>query len=114
MGRPPKRARLRLPTRWIFVAALLGMSAGCATLRPPVAAPDADSVGQLAAGPSVWHAPTHATTDLAPAFQAVATDDDSAAEVVTTVTRAPDAGEVDALPGCGSEVRWCDDWGRAR
>jgi len=76
-----------------FRAALLGAVIGlfgCATGRR-LAAPEAESVGQLAAGPSVWHAPTHASTDLAPAFQAVE-GDDSAGEVVTTVSRAADAG----------------------
>lgn len=92
----PRPRRVRLPMRIFFVAAFLGATMGCATVRrPTVAAPEVETEGQLAAGPSIWHAPTHASTDLAPAFQAVE-GDDSATANVTTVTRAPDAGEADA------------------
>lgn len=90
---PQAPRRVRLPTRLIFVAAFLSATLGCATARP--SAVDTESVGQLAAGPSIWHAPTHASTDLAPAFQAVE-GDDSATLNVTTVTRSPDVGEADA------------------
>jgi hypothetical protein len=95
--RPAKR--YCLPTRVIFVAAVLGTTLGCRATIPP--APDTDTVGQLAAGPSVYSAPVHATTDLTPQFGAVESGDDVSSEV-TTVTRAPDAGP-DAEPD-GAEL----------
>jgi hypothetical protein len=85
----PRPRRFQLPTRLIFLAAFVSMM-GCATGHR-LATPEVETVGQLAAGPSTWTAPVHPTTDLAPAFQAVE-GDDSAGEVVTTVSRAADAG----------------------
>lgn len=95
----PKARRVRLPLRLIFVAAFLSATVGCVTGRPP-AADAPETVGALSASTShVYTAPVHATTDLAPAFQAVATDDDAPVETVTTVTRAPDAGSAGDAAG---------------
>ncbi|HVZ88065.1 MAG TPA: hypothetical protein VHG72_13925 [Polyangia bacterium] len=94
-GSPSRPARrVRLPVRLIFVAALLGATVGCNAAVPP---PAPETVGTLAAGPSVWHAPTHADTDLTPGFQAVE-GDDSATETVTTVSAAADAGNAKVVP----------------
>jgi len=100
-GAPAPR-RMRLPTRVIFMAAVLGASMGCATARQ-ASAPDVEAVGALSASAThVYVAPVHATTDLTPGFQAIEGADDDATETVTTVTRAPDAsvaagaGEADA------------------
>lgn len=86
----PAPRRPRLPTRIIFVAALLGMTLGCATVRPVV---EVETVGVLTASAThVTSQPVHATTDFGHA-QIVETADD-ASEVATTVARAPEAAEL--------------------
>jgi len=96
----PRPRRVRLPTRVIFMAAVLGASMGCATARQ-ASAPDVEAVGALSASAThVYVAPVHATTDLTPGFQAIEGADDDATETVTTVTRAPDA----SVAGDASEV----------
>lgn len=90
-----RRFRLRLAgilevQRLALVAGLVVGAFGCnaATAPAPV-----ETVGTLVAGPSVWHAPTHATTDFGHA-EIVDTGDDDLTGTVTTTTRA-DGGEQD-------------------
>lgn len=65
----------RAGTIAIALFALLAMNA-CATARPPAEAPE--TVGALSASyHSIAVAPVHATTDLAPAFGAVDSDQDA-------------------------------------
>lgn len=76
--------------RGAIVCLVLGLGVvGCATAPRPV---EVESVGQLAQGSSVWHAPTHADTDLSGGFQAVE-GDDSATKTIVTVS-AVEAPEV--------------------
>ena len=85
---PPKRARVRLPHRWIFVAAFLGATVGCATTRPPVAA-EVESVGQLAPSyASIATAPVH--HDAPPEMgQVIDTDEDAPEPTVAAAPAAP-------------------------
>lgn len=75
----------------VLVLALGLAVGGCATAPRSV---EVEAVGQLAQGSSVWHAPTHASTDLSGGFQAVE-GDDSATKTITTVS-AVEAPEVTA------------------
>ena len=92
--RPAKR--FPLPTRLIFVAALLASSLGCATGRPP-AADAPETVGQLSASyASIATAPIH--HDAPPELGGVAgTDDDAPTTTSLDVLRAEaaSAGAVD-------------------
>lgn len=95
-GPPKKSARVPVAAAVAF-GVFVGMM-GCNAHVPPVA-PAVEAVGTLAAGPSVYSAPVHATTDLTPQFGAVDTGDDSVGDTVTTVTTAPaDAGSDSELP----------------
>lgn len=72
----PAPRRVRLPLRLIFVAALLGMSMGCASQVKPVTA-EVESVGQLSASyASIATAPVH--HDAPPEFAGVVGSDDDA------------------------------------
>lgn len=73
------------------VAALvLACVSGVACAHGPAPAVQVESVGQLAAGPSVYSAPVHATTDFA-APTIVDTGSDDIASAATTVN-----GDVEA------------------
>lgn len=82
----------RLRGALIVLALVVGLgSIGCATAPRPV---EVESVGQLSASSShVYSAAVHATTDLAPSFGAVDTDEDVA---VSTKTTDPVVGDVAA------------------
>lgn len=95
----PSPRRVRFPARLVFVAALFGMMAGCATARP--AAVETETVGNLSASyHSVAVAPVHVSTDLTPSFGAIDSDDDDTSSVATTVS----TGEVVEAPAAVTKV----------
>jgi len=86
----PRPRRVRFPGRFVFVAAVLAATMGCATAPRP--APAVEAVGQLA--PS-YHSLAVAAVhhDAPPEFGGVVdTGDDSVGEGITTVSHAPGAG----------------------
>lgn len=77
-ARVPSRARKS--ARALAAGIALGLFAGLVGCNAAVPPPAVETVGRLAAGPSIYSAPVHATTDLTPGFGAVDTGDEAPQE----------------------------------